>query len=287
MPQMCVVLKSSDFEGEESDRHADRQGQDLSYPEGRNHSRIPASSKKKQNTDLSPQMDSTSEQKAQHIDKPKADTASKATKLPKEIGPARQRILRLRDERDQLRNRITEKKAEIANLKKQIAERDDNIDQLKACLQKADNKNEELERTFRKIHDDQLDLLGKDDLDAEPDDEVLRKLNSLFRESKAWAEGWCILDWNSEDISEYGEMLHLSSGQEKPFASLELLEAIRARKISPKVVLNALLNVSLCDATLSRPFLHLRKYWEVGDSTTVEEALNLIMQFASKGNQMP
>jgi hypothetical protein len=236
--------------------------------------------------------DPKSKSAAQEINRPEgppANTSSekddvakeKRRRLPGNLAQAREMVPKLRDTIDdekrklkQLHGRTDRLKAENDNLNKEI-------DRLKSQLQESIEANIELENDYKELHDDRLNILGKNNIATQPDDEVAKELNRIFRDTRSFANQWALDNWCEADSVQQGNPVKvLQDDREKKFVSPRCVSAAQNMKIAPKYIVNAFINRHICIDTFNRPFGYLKVDGVEPYDTGVELVLKWIMSNA-------
>jgi hypothetical protein len=199
--------------------------------------------------------------------------------LPHHLDKAHQRILKLTNDRARAQLQYQGMKSRNKELRDLDKIQKDEVQQAKAQAEKAKEKNAELEKTFRKLQDEQLRLIGKDKIPCEPDSEVSADLAKIFRLSKAWTNQWSIENWTgSSDIDVEKIVSFVRKGEPGPLATARFATLMERKKLTPRMITNALINRAICHHTLQNPFKHLRADQDGPDDMKVEEALEWVVR---------
>jgi hypothetical protein len=217
--------------------------------------------------------------------KEKDDVAKeKRRRLPWDLPGAQQLILKLRDTVDHekrklkhLHGRTDRLKAENGNLTKEI-------DRLKSRHQESIEANIKLENDYKELHDDRLNILGKNNVAVQPDDVVANELNRIFQNTRTFANQWSVGGWCEVDIVQQGNLMDLlADARKKEVISLRCISAVQKMKIAPKFILHAFINHHICNDTFKRPFGYLKVDGVEPYDTGVELVLKWIMSNAGLG----
>ncbi|KAK5467725.1 hypothetical protein LTS15_000698 [Exophiala xenobiotica] len=158
-------------------------------------------------------------------------------------------------------------------------------------VQRLRETNANLERTIKQLNEDikeladqKLDLLRNDRIPADPDNVVAQELEGIFEETRLFCKKWSVCDWSDLDNAQHEEIVQqLEDHSGRRIASSRCILAVRKCKIAPSIILHTLINVTLCQNTLQRPFAHLRH--EVnGVECQLEDSLELVCQLAGMRN---
>ena len=133
------------------------------------------------------------------------------------------------------------------------------IESLEQQLSRSQKLAEELDEKIIRLQAERVDTLGTGENAALPDNVVKDQLTTLFRESKSWADTWAEVDWNNvkkEDLEQIVEAVQ--TGRNTIAVSKRTVEAVRKEKISPRILLNAIVNRLINRHTMSHGFQFLR-----------------------------
>ncbi|KAK7900838.1 hypothetical protein LTR67_003122 [Exophiala xenobiotica] len=199
----------------------------------------------------------------------------KKPKLPSSVAKAREAVLGLR-------KRVAAGDARIKALRN--SERNLREANSKICeeLEKRDQKVRELEGDLRKLQNEKLDRLVTDTVPSLPDDMIAQELQKFFRGTRGFVTRWAIPNWDLVDNPRHQNInRYLQDASKRDFASWSVRHAVREKKIAPKIILNALINELICNATLQRPFAHLRRDEKGQGDHAVESVMEWLVGIAS------
>ncbi|KAK5320101.1 hypothetical protein LTR93_007158 [Exophiala xenobiotica] len=164
-----------------------------------------------------------------------------------------------------------------ANLERTIKQLNDEIIQSNDTISA-------LNEDIKELADQKLDLLRNDRIPADPDNIVAQELEGIFEDTRLFCKKWSVGDWSDLDNAQHEEIVqHLEDHSGRRIASPRCILAVRKCKIAPSIILHTLINVTLCQDTLQRPFAHLRH--EVnGVECQLEDSLKLVCQLAGMRN---
>ncbi|OAP63614.1 hypothetical protein AYL99_02841 [Fonsecaea erecta] len=141
----------------------------------------------------------------------------------------------------------------------------------------------ELKNQVDSYHNDHLELVSKDKVEAELDAELDTKFKGIFNDTRDISKAWGFPDWSKVDIPELEKVFsNLSGVSARPFATDRLLLAVKDKKIPLRVVLSAFINKEICTETFARPFAHLEFGLHGQDDEKTEMILERIMGIAEK-----
>nr|KAK5448439.1 hypothetical protein LTR18_001527 [Exophiala xenobiotica] len=209
-----------------------------------------------------------------HLQKDEA-AEEKKPKLPSSLSKAREKVLGLRKRVDAGDARI---KA-LRDLERNLREANSKIYEE---LGKRDQKVRELEGDLRKLQNEKLDRLVTDTVPSLPDDMIAQELQKFFRGTRGFVTRWAIPNWDLVDNSRHQNIhRYLQDASKRGFASRSVTLAVKEKKIMPKIILTALINELICNATLQRPFAHLRHDEKDQGAQTVENVMKWLVGVAS------
>jgi hypothetical protein len=165
------------------------------------------------------------------------------------------RIERLKKELEKQKRRTQEQRDRVSVLKKKV-------EATEIQVKRSNERNLDNEVKLREMQSENERLLAKTNDPVTTDSEVRAQLSQLLQASRKWAYDWSKQNW--DETSEDTVNRIADAGQNdamKDFASPTAREAIRNRKIAPKILLNALVNRILC----AYSFVHIFSFTTTDD----------------------
>lgn len=201
----------------------------------------------------------------------------KKTKLPATLPDCHDKILTQT-------NQLVSKDEEIKKLKEAKKRLQASKSELSNKLKSKKQKLQELENKLQKLQDERLENAVSHELPPIPDEEVNKRLGKIFLDTKGLSNRWVIGTWRQIDEKSHSEMMvKLETMSPQPLWSRRMNHAIKEKKIAPKIIVNTIINASLCNETFFRPFAYLRKPDSKLANGVIEDSLKWLIETATAG----
>ncbi len=154
-----------------------------------------------------------------------------------------------------LNNRLKGKNSKLGEVQREKDSQKQELREVRNELEKMKGEVDAKEIAISGMTAERLNLLDKSDMPFLPDDVVTASFTKLFRETREWVKKWTVADWSEVQPKHAQQVCNtLSQNMPKEFASEDTAKAVLKGKIPPRVVLLAIVNVTLCRRTFMRPF---------------------------------
>ncbi|KAJ9641154.1 hypothetical protein H2204_002832 [Knufia peltigerae] len=199
----------------------------------------------------------------------------KKTKLPATLPGCHDKILTQT-------NQLVSKDEEIKKLKEAKKRLQASKSELSNKLKSKKQKFQELVNKLQKLQDERLENAVSHELPPIPDEEVNKYLGKIFLDTKGLSNRWAIGTWRQIDEKSHSEMMvKLETMSPQPLWSRRMNHAIKEKKIAPKIIVNTIINASLCNETFLRPFAYLRKPDSKLANGVIEDSLKWLIETAT------
>ena len=181
------------------------------------------------------------------------------SKMERQRDTIRQKNKTIADMRDgkvqRLNGRLQGKSTELEDVQRQNDSLKITLQELQGELEKSKGEVDAREVAISGMAAERLNLLDKSDMPFLPDDVVATTFNKLFRETREWVKKWVITDWSKMQQKDAMEVARrLQHNMSPNFISGDAAEAVMRGKVPTRVILLAIVNVTLCRRTFMRPF---------------------------------